>query len=171
MLAVCKHFRVELVSLEASDEGRGRRAVLLAANRWRSAMVDRPNTVFMVMTNPVSAEDDAEYNRWYTEVHLPDILAIPGFVAATRYRLSNSQRNTEGDWPYGNAHRYLAIYEVDPNEDINQVLDRLGGGVNAGMVISDTLQREGPGAATALMYEAVTERMTAESVRQQTAAT
>jgi hypothetical protein len=167
MLAVCKHFRVELVSLV--EESRSHRAILAGGQVWRSAMPDKPNTVFMVMTNPVSAEDDAEFNRWYTEVHLPDILAIPGFVAATRYRLSDSQRNTEGEWPYGNAHRYLAIYEVDPNEDINEVLERLSGGVAAGMVISDTLQRDGPGAATALMYEAVTERMTAESVRQQTA--
>jgi transposase InsO family protein len=38
--------------------------------------------VFLVMTNPTSPEQKAEYNRWYATDHYRDVLGVPGFVAA-----------------------------------------------------------------------------------------
>ena len=37
--------------------------------------------VFVVLTNAASGKEDA-YNDWYTNRHIPDVLAIPGLVAA-----------------------------------------------------------------------------------------
>jgi hypothetical protein len=37
--------------------------------------------VFVVLTNPVEGKEDT-YNDWYTNVHLGDVLKVPGIVAA-----------------------------------------------------------------------------------------
>jgi hypothetical protein len=46
-------------------------------------------------------EHEAELNRWYEEEHVPERLAIPGFLRATRYQA------VEG------GPKYLALYEVE----------------------------------------------------------
>lgn len=48
---------------------------------------------------------DAEYNEWYDGQHMPDVLAIPGFVSAERFVCVD-------DGP----HRYLAIYEIETDD-------------------------------------------------------
>ena len=73
--------------------------------------------MFVVLTNAVAGEDEA-FNRWYTEVHLPDVLRVEGFTAAQRFRF----RPREGgrDSPY----RYMALYEVE-TEDLEAAQKRL----------------------------------------------
>ena len=44
---------------------------------------------------------EEEFNRWYNEHHLPEVLACPGFVSATRYECTAGQP------------RYLAIYQLE----------------------------------------------------------
>lgn len=51
-----------------------------------------------------------EFNDWYENVHIPDVLSIPGVLKARRYALEDDQlghRNRE--YPY----RYLTLYELD----------------------------------------------------------
>ena len=60
---------------------------------------------FFVLTNPVEGRED-EYNDWYSNRHLSDIVAIPGFSAAQRFALRTM---LVGDFP----QKYLAIYELD----------------------------------------------------------
>jgi hypothetical protein len=64
--------------------------------------------IFVVQTNAIDGEDDA-YNHWHTNIHLPDALAVPGFVAAQRFKLSETQRPGAELSEY----RYLTIYEMD----------------------------------------------------------
>jgi hypothetical protein len=64
-------------------------------------------SILLVMTNPVEGRED-EYNEWYDEVHLAEVVALDGFAGARRYKLSPVQR--EGVEP---THAYLAIYELD----------------------------------------------------------
>ena len=64
--------------------------------------------VLMVMTNPVEGRED-EYNTWYDTVHLPEVLQVPGFVAARRYVAGAS---IGAPSPY----RYLAIYEIEADD-------------------------------------------------------
>jgi len=63
--------------------------------------------ILVVMTNcPPGTE--AAFNEWYDKTHIPDVLKIKGFVAATRYTVSDPQRSDAGP-----AHRYLTVYEVE----------------------------------------------------------
>jgi hypothetical protein len=47
---------------------------------------------------------EAEYHDWYNNMHIPDILATPGFVSARRYEIKEF-RDGRG--------KYLAVYQVD----------------------------------------------------------
>jgi hypothetical protein len=80
------------------------------------------NNILLVYSSPKSPEREDEYNSWYNDFHLRQILKLPGFVAITRYKLSRTQTewyppmvNTP-QWPYG-IHSYLAIYELDRSAD------------------------------------------------------
>jgi len=87
---------------------------------------------FLVLTNPVEGRED-EYNDWYDNVHLDDVLAVDGFVAAQRFRLS-----TELAGRHPSPWRYLAIYEIEA-DDPAAALTRLQKVAGGGMVISSAL--------------------------------
>jgi hypothetical protein len=85
----------------------------------------------LVFTNPNPGRDD-EYNDWYDQVHLKDLLDVPGIVEARRYRLRSAGSPAEP------SQRYLAVYEIEG--DIEPVLTEMS--ARAGterMVISDAL--------------------------------
>jgi hypothetical protein len=44
-----------------------------------------PKGILYVETRPISPEREAEFHQWYDEVHLAEVLTIPGFVAAERF--------------------------------------------------------------------------------------
>ena len=52
-----------------------------------------------VLTHPVEGRE-ADYNQWYTEIHLAEVLALPGFVAVQRFKLSEAQMMDTGNWQY-----------------------------------------------------------------------
>jgi hypothetical protein len=78
---------------------------------------------FMVLTDPVQG-GEAEYNAWYDNRHLADILEVPGFVSAQRFGLSH--QTTPPGVP---ASRYLAIYEIETDNvdaTLAALFERLG---------------------------------------------
>jgi len=40
----------------------------------------------VVFSNPVADRED-EFNEWYDNVHIPELLTVPGMLSATRYAL------------------------------------------------------------------------------------
>jgi hypothetical protein len=87
--------------------------------------------ILYVETRPVSEDRLDEYNKWYDEVHIPEILALDGFVSARRFAPS-------GDGPY------VAIYEIDA-DDVQKALTTLGEAAASGrMQMSDVLQMDPP---------------------------
>jgi len=70
--------------------------------------------VFVVLSAPVSG-GEAEYNRWYDTQHVQDVLKVPGFVAAQRFRLE----------PPGDAKSapYLAVYEMETDDPQSALAD------------------------------------------------
>jgi hypothetical protein len=50
----------------------------------------------------VDEADEAEFNEWYNEQHLPERMAIPGYVSARRFKLEDGN----------NALKYLCIWEM-----------------------------------------------------------
>lgn len=66
--------------------------------------------VLLVTTNPVSEEREGEFNTWYDQVHIPQILQrVPGITGCTRYR------HDDGG-PGRPDHRYLAVYEIEADD-------------------------------------------------------
>lgn len=61
----------------------------------------------LVFSKPPDWLSEPEYNRWY-DFHLGEILVVPGFVAARRYRL----QVTVGAAPLS-RHTFLALYEIE----------------------------------------------------------
>ncbi len=60
----------------------------------------------VVLTNAVEGRE-AEFDDWYSNQHLAEVLRIDGFVAAQRFELAPP---LPGDAPA--PYRYLAIYEL-----------------------------------------------------------
>jgi hypothetical protein len=54
------------------------------------------------------AVTEDEFNEWY-DAHLPEILSIPGFVSAQRYRLDPVV--VDDDVPV--RYRFMALYEIE----------------------------------------------------------
>lgn len=65
---------------------------------------------FFGFTNPVPGRED-EYNDWYTNTHLADLLKVPGIVSAQRFKLTDHQRSP-GPQPY----KYLAVYDCEAGD-------------------------------------------------------
>lgn len=63
-------------------------------------------SILVVHSRPVEGRED-EFNAWYTEVHLPEVLRVDGFVAARRFQfVAAGHEQPPGGLPY------LAVYEV-----------------------------------------------------------
>jgi hypothetical protein len=77
--------------------------------------------LMMVFSNASSPEEIPEFNRWYDETHLNEVLQVPGVVAATRYELDEDQMLPGED---GFGRRFLAVYEIEA-EDLQQVRDAI----------------------------------------------
>jgi hypothetical protein len=85
---------------------------------------------FVVITNAIAGKEQ-EFNTWYDQQHLADVLRIPGFVAARRFELAEPQSDLPG--------RYLALYELetdDPQAALAELKRRAG---TEQMVVSEAL--------------------------------
>ena len=109
--------------------------------------------ILLVLSNAAGGCDD-EFNDWYTNVHLRDVLAVDGFVAAQRFRLADAQLQPDRPAP----HRYLAVYEIEA-DDMSAPLQALLAGVTSGVIpLSDMLDL--PGLAT-FAFTPITRHVTA----------
>ena len=82
--------------------------------------------IILVESRPSSPDREQEYNTWYDEVHLGELMALDGFVSARRLR------PVDGDGPC------VAIYEIE-GDDLQAILDNMI--ANAGRLhMSDALQ-------------------------------
>ena len=115
-----------------------------------------PTKLMVVWTNPTSKEAEEEYNTWYNKVHLPDVLRVPGFVAATRYRYTGIPALEGMDDP---PHRYLALYEVEA-DNLKELGELLAAGVGSGQIsISEALDMS---SFSAHFFEPVSDRVVEE---------
>ena len=67
---------------------------------------------------PSSPDVVDEYNRWYNDVHIPEVLALDGFVSARRYA------------PIDDDGPYITEFELegDPQAAIPAVVAAFGSG-------------------------------------------
>jgi hypothetical protein len=60
----------------------------------------------IVLSNCTEGSDE-EFNRWYDEIHAPEVIEKTPIVACQRFRRSDAQMLE------GSKYRYLAIYEFE----------------------------------------------------------
>lgn len=88
--------------------------------------------LYVVLTNSTPGDDDA-FNEWYTGTHIPDVIAVPGFVAAQRFRFVSHPALKPAEFGYA------ALYEVKADaaaEAFTELSARAG---TDRMVLSPTL--------------------------------
>lgn len=109
---------------------------------------------WVVLTNCDPAHE-REFNEWYDEVHIGDLLRIPGVVSAVRSRLAEPQMSmVDGALvlcaprAINAKYKYLACYHLEA-EDVSSVLKEVKARSNTkDMEISPYLAE-----AYTLMYE------------------
>jgi hypothetical protein len=69
-----------------------------------------PKGILYVETRPSSPELEAEFQEWYDEIHLAEVVALPGIVAARRYV---AVRDDGGP--------FVAIYDLEA-DDLREVI-------------------------------------------------
>lgn len=74
-----------------------------------------PTAVMLALTEPQDPSQDDEWNTWYSDKHLHDVVALPGVIAATRYRLVQGIELLPGAQEV--PQRYLAVYELEAETD------------------------------------------------------
>lgn len=94
-----------------------------------------PRFSFVVYSNPVEGREQ-EYNDWYSNQHLSDLLAIPGVISARRFKLSGTQIKEVPQ-----TYRYLAIYDIEADE-VASFIKELMLRTENGMYISSAMSSE-----------------------------
>ena len=59
----------------------------------------------VALASPVAGKED-EFHDWYQNVHLPQIIGLPGGVGAQRYKLVAKLMGTD-------ENQWLAIYDIE----------------------------------------------------------
>jgi len=87
----------------------------------------------VVFTNAVEGKDK-EYNDWYQNTHLKQIVSIKSFVQAQRFRFQINIIPGSA-----NPARYMAIYDIE-TDDINAALSAMSDHAASGrMSMSDSM--------------------------------
>lgn len=106
----------------------------------------------IVLSKPTAGRED-EFDRWYTNQHIRDLVKVPGIISARRFKLV--ERHTQGV-----PQQYVAEYEVE-TDDIDATMaavqQRLG---TDEMPMTDAFDM---GSAAFLVAEAITEKLSAAS--------
>lgn len=80
----------------------------------------------MLVLSRSSEDQEAEYNEWYQNTHIQQIVTLPGFVSAQRYKLAVDM--LDGAWPY------MAIYEIEA-DDVEAAYQALQSAAGDGSIV------------------------------------
>ena len=75
-----------------------------------------PKALMLAFTQPTTDEAVEEFNDWYSNKHVYDLLNIEGFISATRYELPKGIETLPGV-PDGVSQRYMALYEIEADDE------------------------------------------------------
>ena len=104
-----------------------------------------PRGVFVTYNQPLTPADADEYHRWYSQQHLPDVLASPGFIRAQRFGNTGVSLSPS---PWVTTLECMNIYEhsCDTVEQYNDAFAHVRAGIASGKIgMTPTLT---PGAPT-----------------------
>ena len=69
-----------------------------------------PSPVLLTVRATITPEMEREFNEWYDNHHVPDMVRLSGCRSGTRYRV------VDGD----GSHQYMALYEFDDLETLER---------------------------------------------------
>lgn len=95
--------------------------------------------LLLAYVRPASPTDETEFNRWYDEVHIPQLVKrVPGVLSARRFHFAADQ--FEG--AQAPANPYLTLYELDAT-DIAGTVAEIGKALTDGSLeLTTTLDAE-----------------------------
>jgi len=64
------------------------------------------NKYFLTVTASAKTGKDEKFRNWYKNIHIPELLQIPGFIKGTRYYSENPEVKTP----------YLTVYEIESSD-------------------------------------------------------
>ena len=112
---------------------------------------------FVVMTNPTEGKE-SEFNEWYNKNHITDVLNVPGFVSAQRFRLAEAQLGGEASKTF----KYLAIYEIETDDLAGTLKELRARGETGEIVPSDAIDMKKIGS---FIFTPVADKVQAADVR------
>lgn len=81
-------------------------------------LLDRDFPLSLV-TSSCRPEVEAEFNAWYSDSHVPNLLKVPGYVSGMRFRLVDDPALAH----LSMSPRYLALYELWSPQNVPQLAD------------------------------------------------
>jgi hypothetical protein len=128
----------------------------IGAPGTRVAPAGKYRYAYLVFANPIPGKE-AEFNEWYSNVHMGDLVQLPGWTGAQRFRLITSVLPPPSAAGY--KHGYLMIWDLEASDASGPLSmstaaiaggkSRLGAGFNYN-----------PGAASSGTWVALGPRMT-----------
>jgi hypothetical protein len=77
-------------------------------------------THLLIVTAEVDPQVEAEWNRWYDTVHLPEALACPGVLSGRRFMsVGDTRQSDRGVAGWSSARVYTTIYELSGPEAVD----------------------------------------------------
>ena len=73
-----------------------------------------PKYVLVAMNGPVPGGDAEELEKWYKEIHIPDLLSVDGVNAVRRFKTVRGLVKTGDLWPD------VTIFEIE-TDDLDKV--------------------------------------------------
>ncbi len=70
-------------------------------------MANKKGTGLMIVWVDIPADKEEDFNRWYNEEHLKELLSVPGVLNAARYEATKS------------GPKHMAVYELENAEVVN----------------------------------------------------
>ena len=116
-----------------------------------------PKGIFLALANPTSDDVDGDFNQWYDDVHMREVLALPGVKSARRFKLAATQI-MPGDDAAG--RRYLALYEVEVDDWADFAAANQNGFAEGKITVNTDLLQLDPMVMT-MLFEEITPETTA----------
>ena len=76
----------------------------------REAPAGKHRYVYLVFANPIPGRE-AEFNDWYSNVHMGDLVQLPGWTGAQRFRIVTTVQPPPSSAGY--KHGYLMIWDLE----------------------------------------------------------
>ena len=81
-------------------------------------LMDRDYLLSVVLADS-RPEREAEFNEWYSNSHVPNLLKVPGYISGMRFRLVDEPALEH----LRMGPRYLALYEIQSLDSVPRIAD------------------------------------------------